>query len=563
MTTNTTDIGPITFTILWDRLVAITEEMGTVMRRTGKSEAVVSGQDFSTGLFDADGNLIAQGNFSPGHLGSMPYAVDHVLDEFDADAFEPGDGVFLNDPYLGSGHLPDLYLCTPIFVDETLHGFAVTVAHQSDIGGMTPGSQAVEATELYQEGLRILPMKGIEDDAIQPWFRRLLEANVRVPETVIGDVRAQQNATHRGHRLFRNLFEEYGADTIAACLDRIYDESEGQMRTAIGKIPDGEYDFDDRIDDVGPDTDSVDIAVTITVDGETVTLDYAGSDPQTESAINSYLNYTRAYSIFAIKSVTEKDLPFNAGVDRPIQVEAPAGSFFNPELPAACAARAIINPRIFELVMGALAEVLPERVIAGSSHFGQPHFGGTDPETGESFILFDLVIGGLGGSAGEDGEEGYCSSFNVSNIPVEIHESRYPVRVDRLELVPDSGGAGRHRGGLGLRKDFTLLADDVTFTNLLERTDSAPWGLHGGEAGDTGRTALNPEGEAADLHPKGTYELDRGDTVSFQLSGAGGFGDPAERDPAAVETDVRKGFVSAEAARETYGVDRSALEGDG
>jgi N-methylhydantoinase B len=553
----TTDIDPVTFTILWDRLVAITEEMGAVMRRTGKSEAVVSGQDFSTGLFDEDGNLVAQGNFSPGHLGSMPYAVGHILDEFDRGEFEPGDGVFLNDPYLGSGHLPDLYLCTPIFNDDELQGFAVTVAHQSDVGGMTPGSQAVEATELYQEGLRLLPMRGIEDDDILPWFQQLIEANVRLPETVMGDIRAQQNAAHRGRRLFVELVEEYGADTMRACLNRIFEESEQQMRDAILEIPAGEYRFEDQIDDVGPDTDSVDIAVTVTVGDDEVTLDYAGSDPQTRSAINSYLNYTRAYSIFAIKSVTEKSLPFNAGVARPISVTAPEGSFFNPEPPAACAARAIINPRIFELVMGALADVLPEKVIAGSSHFGQPHFGGVDPETGESFILFDLVIGGLGGSASKDGEEGYCSSFNVSNIPVEIHETRYPVRVDRLELIPDSGGAGRHRGGLGLRKDFTLLADDVTFTNLLERTDSAPWGLHGGEAGTSGRTVLNPDAEATELHAKGTYTLDHGDTVSFQLSGAGGFGDPDDRDPTAVQEDVQKGFVSAEAARKTYGVDLS------
>lgn len=554
-TTDADDIDPIVFTILWDRLVAIAEEMGTVLRRTGKSEAVVSGQDFSTGLFDASGNLIAQGNFSPGHLGSMPYAVEHVLDRFDADEFEEGDGVMLNDPYLGSGHLPDLYLCRPIFDDDELRGFAVTVAHQADVGGMTPGSQAVEATELYQEGLRLFPMKTIQDDELTDWFRELIEANVRVPDTVLGDIRAQENATHRGQRLFRQLYGEYGEETVTACIERIFSESESQMRAAIRDVPDGEYTFEDVIDDVGPGTDSVHLEVTVTCEDDEVTIDYEGSDPQTQSAINSYINYTRAYSIFAIKSVTEKELPFNAGVARPITTTAPEGSFFNPTPPAACAARAIVNPRIFELVMGALADALPEDVIAASSHFGQPHFGGEDPETGKSFILFDLVIGGLGGAASKDGEEGYCSSFNVSNIPLEIHESRYPVRIDRLELLTDSGGAGRHRGGLGLRKDFTLLADDVTFTNLLERTDSKSWGLRGGEPGDAGRIVLNPDGERRDLHAKGTYVLSEGDTVSFRLSGAGGFGDPSERDPEAVRSDVVKGFVSPEAAREEYGVD--------
>jgi N-methylhydantoinase B len=555
------ELDPITFTVIWDRLVAMCNEMGSVLQRTGKSEAVSLGQDFSTGLFDREGRLVAQGNFSPGHLGSMPYAVEYVRERFPAEDLEPGDGIVLNDSQMGSGHLPDMFLISPIFVDDRIEGYAVTIAHMIDVGGMAPGSQAVDATEIYQEGLRLFPTKAIEGGEIQRWFADLVAANVRIPEKVIGDIKAQQNANHRGETLFREVVEEYGRDTLYTAIDRIIEQSEARVREDLREMPDGEYDFSDVMDDVGEGTDPVHLEVTIEIRGDEMRFDYAGTDPQTASAINSYINYTRAYSAFVLKAITEKYLPQNEGIMRPMTVRAPSGTFLNPEPPTAANARPIINQRIVELNLGALAKAVPEQVLAASSHFGNPNFGGTDPRTGERFILYDFMIGGVGAAHHKDGEEGICSSFNVTNIPVELHETRYPVVVDRLELIPDSGGAGRHRGGLGLRKDFTLLGEDVTFTNLMERTDSRPWGLKGGEAGNRGRTLLNPQEGSEELHPKGEYSLEYGDTVSFQLSGAGGYGDPFERNPDAVVQDVRKGFVTPAEAREAYGV--AVVEGDG
>jgi N-methylhydantoinase B len=556
------DLDPITFTVVWDRLVALCNEMGTVLQRTGKSEAVSLGQDFSTGLFDRDGRLVAQGNFSPGHLGSMPYAVEHVRERFPEDDLGPGDGVVLNDSEMGSGHLPDMFLVSPLFVDGGIEGYAVTIAHQVDVGGMTPGSQAPEATEIYQEGLRLFPTKAIEGGEIEDWFRDLIRANVRIPETVIGDVKAQQNANHRGERLFEEVLEEYGRDTVYACIDRIIEQSERRVREDLREMPDGEYGFEDVMDNVVEGIGPVNLAVTVTIDGDEMVFDYEGTDPQTASAVNSYINYTRAYSAFVLKAITEKHLPQNEGIMRPMTVKAPRGSFLNPEPPCAANARPIVNQRIVELNLGALAKAVPEKVVAASSHFANPNFGGYDPETDERFVLYDFMIGGVGAAAHKDGEEGICSSFNVTNIPVELHETRYPVVIDELSLIPDSGGAGDHRGGLGLRKSFTLLAEDVTFTNLLERTESRPWGLRGGEPGDRGETVLNPGGEARSLHPKGEYRLEYGDTVSFRLSGAGGYGDPLDRDPEAVRTDVRRGYVTREAARETYGVVVEDVDGE-
>lgn len=560
-TDGTQSLDPVTFTVIWDRLVAMCNEMGSVLQRTGKSEAVSLGQDFSTGLFDREGRLVAQGNFSPGHLGSMPYAVEYVRERFPESDLNPGDGIVLNDSRMGSGHLPDMFLISPVFVAGRIEGYTVTIAHMIDVGGMTPGSQAVEATEIYQEGLRLFPTKAIEDGEIKRWFSELIEANVRIPEMVIGDMKAQQNANHRGESLFCEVIEEYGRDTVYTAIDRIIDQSEQRVREDLREMPDGEYSFSDVMDNVGKGTDEVHLAVTIEIRGGELIFDYTGTDPQTESAINSYINYTRAYSAFVLKALTQKYLPQNEGIMRPMRVRAPSGTFLNPEPPCAANARPIINQRIVELNLGALAGAVPEEIVAASSHFGNPNFGGRDPETGEQFILYDFMIGGVGAAHRKDGEEGICSSFNVTNIPVELHETRYPVLIDRLELIPDSGGAGRHRGGLGLRKDFTLFGENITFTNLMERTETRPWGLQGGETGTRGRTLLNPDEEGDELHPKGTFSLEYGDTVSFQLSGAGGYGDPAERDPDAVARDVRKGYISPEAARETYGV--VVVESDG
>jgi N-methylhydantoinase B len=548
------EIDPITLTVLWNRLVGLCDEMGITLQRTGKSEAVSAGQDFSTALFDRHGRMVAQGNFSPGHLGSMPVVVEHVMDHFAEDDLEPGDSILLNDSKMGSGHLPDFFLATPVFVDGDLEAYTVTSAHMMDVGGLVAGSQAVDATEIYQEGLRFYPTRIIRDNEIAPWFEQLIRANSRVPDTVLGDVRAEQNSNHRGRELFEELCDEYGVETVYTYVDEILDQSERKVRNSVEEIPDGEYRFDDILDDVGPGTDSVDLSVTVTVDGSDMIFDYAGSEESTDTGINSYLNYTRAYSLFVFKSVTEKHLHQNEGVTRPLTVTAPPGNFFNPELPTASGARPILNTRIVDLNLGALAQALPEDVTAASSHWANPNFTGLDPETGEQYIVYDVVVGGVGGAAHKDGEEGLVSSFNMMNIPVEIHETRYPVQIDRVELIQDTGGPGRHRGGLGLRKDFTLFGEELSFTNLMERTKSSPWGLEGGEPGARGRAIRNPDGEAEELHGKGEYELDAGDTVSFRVSGGGGFGDPLERDTDAVLEDVRKDYISIAGAREGYGV---------
>jgi N-methylhydantoinase B len=337
-------------------------------------------------------------------------------------------------------------------------------------------------------------------------------------------------------------------------MEEILRRTETTMRAAIRAIPDDTYAFEDFLDDWGPGTDPLRVAVTITVAGDAVTIDYAGSSPQTPSGLNSYINYTRSYSYAAVKSLTDPLGPMNEGALRPITVSAPEGSFLNPRPPAGGGPRALICYRLFEAVLGALAAAVPGRVAAAASHMANPTFGGWDRALGRRFVAYELVLSGTGARADLDGCEGMSWAFNAANIPVEAQEARHPIVVERFELIRDSGGPGRFRGGSGIRRDLRFLADDGKLTNLTDRQRVPPWGLFGGQAGTLGRTVINPGPGEEPVHGKESRDFGYGDVISFQQSGAGGYGDPFERDPARVLADVLDDYVSIEAARARYGV---------
>ncbi len=551
-----TSIDPVTFSVVWSGLVSIAEEMGVALRRSAYSLGVREGRDFSTALFDADARLIAQGNFSPGHLGSMPFVVKHVLKEYPPQDLAPGDSILLNDPYLGSGHLPDFFQVSPVFHDGQILAFAVNCAHMVDVGGTGPGSQAVSSVDMYQEGIRFLPTRLYHKGEPNHEVMKILAANVRVPDKVLGDVRAQRNANRLGEVGFLELVKTYGPETIQACMDLILRRSEEAMRQAIRELPDGDYSAEDYFDDFGESTEPLKIAVTVRIRDSDLTLDFTGSSPQSPSGLNSTFNYTRAYCYFTTKALTVQDtIPQNEGCIRPIYVVAPEGSLFNPRPPAAVGPRAIMQQRIVDTILLAMSEAAPDRVIANSSHWANPNYGGIDPETGTPFVYYEMIIGGVGARPSKDGADGLCSAFNLENIPIEVVERTYPVLVERLQFVTDSGGPGKYRGGTAMRKDVRMLVGDAIFSNLTERQVFSPRGLFGGEGGPRGRTLLNPGGaDERKLHSKGIYRLKAGDVVSTTLSGTGGYGSPLERDPEAVLRDVRDGFVSLDAAREQYGV---------
>ena len=549
------EIDPITLTVIWKSLLSIAEELGVTLRHTAYSEGVREGDDFSTAIFDSSARMIAQGPFSPGHLGSFPYVVQAALDYFPPHSLAPGDAILLNDSSLGSGHFPDTFQILPVFQGRRLIGFVANSAHQVDMGGAAPGSQKVHGvTEAFQEGLRILPVRFARGGAVDEDILRLVLGNVRMPDKVRGDLMAQHSANLSAALRLQKLFRQYGRETVGRAYEELLERSEASMRAALAQVPAGTYSFEDQLDDYGPDTAPIRIAVDVTFDGiGEVTVDFSRSSDQVPAAINSYLNYTRAYAVFAIKVFCDALEPQNAGNMKPIHVVAREGSFFNPRFPAPSGGRAAIQVRMFDAINGALAQAMPERAMGAFSHWSNPNIGGIDDLSGDAFVLYDVGLAGYGGRHDKDGAEALSPVMNCSNIPIEVHETHNPVLIRRFELIADTGGAGRHRGGCGLRKDIELCNSSATLSLLGDRHRFQPYGLFGGLPGARAETLLNPGRNARSLPSKGTVRMARGDVVSFRLSGAGGYGPPGERDPKAIAEDIADGYVTAQAARDTYG----------
>lgn len=549
-------IDPITLGVVWGALQSVAVEIGSTIYRTAYSDQAREGQDFSVAVFDAQGRMICQGPYSPGHLGAMHHAVPNAINSFPERGLGRGDVVLLNDPALGSGHFPDFFVTQPCYAGDTLVGYVTNILHHTDIGGARPGSQAVEGvTDYHQEGLFIPPIKIVEGGRPVESAITLIAANSRVPGDLRGDLQAQLNSLKVGEQRLAAIVATHGLPVYLAAVEAILDRSEEAVREAIRQIPDGVYRFDDYMDDYGTNTPPIKCSVCITVKDDTLDIDFAGTDPQTPSGLNSYMNYTRSYTYMAVKCLTDPFGVMNAGVLRPITISCPVGTFLNPRPPAGGGPRAVICHRIFELVIGALAQALPDRVQTACSHFSNPTWGGWDPVKNKHFVTYELLYGGTGARATKDGVDGMSSPFNSTNIPVEAIESKQPLIVEQFAYVPDSAGPGRNRGGVATRLDITVLGDDVVINNLSERQKFPSYGLFGGQAGTLGITLVNPgrPGERI-VGGKESFPIGYGDTVRFQLSGAGGYGNAFERDPHRVARDVLLGLVSPEQAGTAYGV---------
>lgn len=542
---STPSIDPVTLSVVWNAMVAITEEMGVRLRNSAYSAAVREGDDFSTGLFDRHGRLVAQGNFTPGHLGAMPFVLRHVENHFPREKLRPGDGFMLNDSFMGSGHFPDCFFIMPIHDGNELVGYTATIAHQIDVGGAAAGSQMVHGvTEAYQEGIRILPVQIMRDGVFVEDVLRLILGNVRLPDVVRGDLTAQYNASRAGAAQYLTLYRRYGAVAFDALMSEILDRSEEDLSTRLRDIREGAYSFEDFLDDAGPDTSPICIALDLEVRDGRVKLDFSRSSDQVSAAINSYINYTRAYSYFAIKVLTGSTLPQNVGSTRPIEVTSRPGSFMNPNFPAASGGRAAIQVRIFEVINGALSKAVPDRVLAGFSHWSNPNIGGVHPGTKKPFIYYDLIMGGYGATAAADGLEALAPVMNCANIPIEMHEAACPIRIRSFGFIPDSGGAGQYRGGSGVQKEIEVLAESARLTQLSDRYCFAPYGLEGGQPGALGSTTLLRDGDLRSLGSKEVVDLEKGDIISFKVSGAGGYGNPRARAREAIEQDLREGYCT-------------------
>jgi len=562
-------VDPVTLEVLRNAAAAVAEEMNATLVRTAYSPNVTDRRDCSCALFDADGAMVAQAENIPVHLGAMPHSVAAAIEAFPPDTLEPGDAVLLNDPFHGGAHLPDLTLVSPIFhgiegdegvgeaADPELVGFAANRAHHADVGGARAGSVAADSTEIYQEGVRIPPVKlvsaGEENEAVLA----LLLANVRTPEERRGDLGAQRAANETARRRVRELVDRHGLATYREATVEIQDYAERRMRSAIADLPDGDYAFEDVLDDDGRGNEDLAIAATVTVDGESIRADFDGTAAQTEGPLNAPIAVTASATYYAVRCLTDPEIPPNAGCYRPIDVDAPEGTIVNAQPPAAVVGGNLeVSQRVVDVVLGAMGEAAPERAVAaGQGTMNNLTLGGTDPRDGSAYAFYETQGGGSGGWAAGDGMDAvHVHMSNTRNTPAEVLETAYPVRVRRYALRPDSDGAGEYRGGLGVRREIEVLAD--TDCSLLgDRRRNAPYGVHGGEPGAPGADVLVRDGEERRLDAKVTLDLEPGDVLSIRTPGGGGYGDPADRDPEAVARDLRLGKLTPDAAHERYGVE--------
>lgn len=544
----------ITFEVLRNALAAAADEMALMVMRSARSSVVRELLDFAAALCDSEGRLIAQGLSLPLHLGSIPDAIQTVRRRF-GDNLGPGDLVVLNDPFHGGMHLPDIFMFKPIFYEGRLEGYAVVVAHHADIGGRVPGGGAADSTEIFQEGLRLPPLKiqaaGVPNEAVYD----LIKLNVRVPDIVMGDLEAQIAGCMAGEHGLQALLAQYGPAVFRSYVDEILDYSERITRQEISNWPDGVYEFTDYEDHDGRQAVLVPVKVKVEIRGDRIRFDFAGSSPQVKGAINCTPSFARSAVYIAVRSLMGTPVPNNEGCFRPIEIELPEGSIFNPKPPAAFAARGVLGYRILDAIFGAMAKALPGQVpAAGDGGISGIRIGGYHPN-GRAFQFNDIICGSWGAGAGHDGGEGMAHiATNISNQPIEILEAENPVRVLHYGFVPDTGGAGQLRGGLALERHLEFRGKEAVLQVRTHRRDVPPYGLDGGRSGTTSLTYLGRDGSEKLLETKVTLSIQTGDRIRHITAGGGGFGDPLNRDPKAVVDDIRSGKVTREYAAKQYGV---------
>jgi len=549
-------IDPITLEVVKNALSSVADEMALVLMRSAYSPVVRDSMDYSTALCDRHGQVIAQGLTLAVQLGAFPDAMQHLTKKY-AGRMQPGDIFIMNDPYgAGGQHLPDIYVIQPLFSEGEIEGYACTMAHHSDVGGIAPGSVAIHATDIFQEGLRLPMLKLYEAGKANESLFEVIEKNTRQPVQVLGDLRAQLAACAVAERGYTALLKRYGGKALRPYLEAIMDQAERLMREFIRGIPDGEYRFSDWIDGLGERPEPLKIVVCLTVRGDEIVVDFTGTSAQVQGAINCPIAMARSSTYCAIRCVTSPDIPNCEGYMRPVHFKAPEGTILNPVLPAACAARGVMGYRVFDAIMGALAQVVPDRVIAAGEG-GPTLFSVGGYHEGRPFVLTEVMVGTWGARARRDGVEGISNpAANLSNQPVELIEAELPLEVVRYGMVRDSGGAGEHRGGLAFVREFKLLADEAVFTTRADRRDHPPYGFAGARwGGGSQNTLITAAGRRAlPTMPMEAVKWYEGDVFRHVSAGGGGCGDPFTRDPGRVLADVLDDKVSGEAARELYGV---------
>ena len=565
----------VAMSILEGTMLSICREMGITLMKTSYSTIFNEALDFTCVLADAKGDMIAAADFCPAHIGGMPVVIKSCVREMACKGLAEGDVIMHNDPYRGGLHTPDHTFFMPFFVDGELMGYAVSIGHVAEIGGMVPGSFASEGTEIFHEGMRVPPVhiKRCGEDVEEVW--KLVLANVRTPRHNYGDYRAMISACETGASRMNALIEKYGKARFSALTDALIRYSEGRMRAEIAAIPDGHYSFEDHMEDDGIEDRPRRVAVDVFVQGDELVADFARSDPQARGAINATLGVTWSATFNAMLHVTDPSIPRNAGCYRPIRVLARPGSVANVDYPAPeVGGNTETHLRLCYAIIAALSERVPERTFApdAGTHCNFL-FGGQHPATGEYYVCYDFMIGGWGGRPFADGHDTCnCINGNCRTVPVEVYETRFPWLVETLSLVEDSGGPGRYRGGLGSTKTLVCQADEITISHMGDRHQTGPWGLLGGGEGGTAsllvRRANSESWQDAcaawgKVSPSkfANVAIRRGDRVRLTTCGGGGYGEPGTREPEMVAEDLREGYVSTAAvSRYDYDPAKSGAE---
>jgi N-methylhydantoinase B len=557
-------VDPATFEVVKNSLYSAAEEMKVVLAKTAYSPILKVAGDYSCGIFDRAGQMVAQGPDLPIHLGSMPLAVAAVIEAWER--FEPGDVFIHNDPYFGGSHLPDVNVVTPAFADGELLGFACLRAHWPDIGSGSPGSYGA-SNEIFGEGLRLPPVRLYRAGELNRDVDDLIFANVRTPEERRGDLRAQIAANRRACLRLGELAAKYGTETLIQIMAEVMDYSETMMRKALAALPDGEGSFEDFCDgdgiaddDEGNDATFI-IRMKVVKQDDTLTVDFEGSAPQVPGPMNAPLAVTASGVFTSVKMLADPDglIPPNSGCWRPVTVTAPEASVVNAAFPAPVVyANHEMSHRVADMFFGAMAGLVPERVMACSQGTSAVlTLGGVDYRHGGRYVSYETLKGGFGARPTKDGINAIASGIsNTMNTPIEILEMSFPMRIERYELIPDSGGAGQHRGGLGALRVWRVLGSDAQASVCCERTKSPPFGLAGGGAGTPAEIVLEtPDRGARTLNSKGPFRMPADAVLRYKAPGSGGYGPAQHRDPVKLKADLADGYVSREAAARDYGAE--------
>ena len=552
-------VDPITLQVIQARLAGIVQEMQNSLFRTGYSTIIRESQDASCAILNTAGDVVAQHVVLPLHMGAFPACAAAILRTFPAAEIQEGDAFIINHPYLGgSPHAPDMGVLTPIFYRGDWVGFAANMAHKSDIGGTVPGSGSGNAREIFQEGLHLPPVKFMS--RLQPVkeIEAVITANSRTPALVIGDLRGQVGAARLGERRIIELMERYGKETVRESTKLLSDYTESRVRQTIAAWPDGESEGESFVDHDGIDLNRpIRVHVKISKQGNRIHFDFSDCSDQTTGPANIRPPLVRAACAYCLVALVDRFLPINQGLARVVEATFRQGSVVDPRFPAAVNTYMPTALTVAEAIFRALAPLVPEKRIAGGSGSAALVLGGRDASSNRAYVHYEIFSGGTGARSGKDGVS--ATAFHLSNCktaPIEIIESEFPTRIERFEMIPDSGGAGRWRGGLGFARDYRILTDDVRFSMRTDKHAIEPWGGDNGSPGGKGSCIINPGATDQKGLPSrfGDYRLQQGDLLRLERPGGGGLGNPLERPVENVLADVRQGYVSMMRARSDYGV---------